>query len=214
MSLVHRNAALTDIDRFRYLSSLLESEAAEAIGGLTLTSANYAEAVGTLKRRFWNKQTIINRHMDILLHLEPVTSSYHLKGLLDSVESNARGLKALGVQASCYGGLLSSILVSRLPSDLRLIVSRGLREDAWSLDSMMEIFRKETEARERSAGARPSVTRKPPSTAMSLTSGASLQATWAYCDQPYPSSTCQTVIDPAERKRLLRTKGRCYVCLG
>lgn len=217
-SSVHRNAALTDIERFSYLSSLLESEAAEAIGGLTLTSANYAEAVGTLQRRFGNKQTIINRHMDILLHLEPVTFSYYLKGLrhLDSVESNVRGLKALGVEASCYGGLLSSSLMSRLPSDLRLIVSRGLRKDAWSLDSMMEIFRKEIEARERSAGARPSVTRKPPkppSTAMSLTTGASLQATCAYCDQPHPSSTCQTMIDPAERKRLLRTKGRCYVCL-
>ncbi len=219
-SSVHNNTTLSDIERFSYLSSLLESDASEAIAGLTLTSANYTEAVSTLKRRFGNKQTIINRHMDTLLHLEPVTSSYHLKGLrqlLDAVESNVRGLKALGVDASCYGGLLSSILMSRLPSDLRLIVSRGLREDAWSLESMMEIFRREIEARERSAGARPSPTKKPPakppSTALSLTAGASIQATCVYCDQAHPSGTCSTVTNPEERKRLLRTKGRCFVCL-
>lgn len=129
-----------------------------------------------------------------MLHLEPVTSSYHLKGLrqlLDAVEPNVRGLKALGVDASCYGGLLSSILMNRLPSDLRLIVSRRLPDDAWSLESMMETFRREIEAREHSAGARPSPMKKPPvkppSTALSLMTGALFQATCVYCDQPHPS---------------------------
>lgn len=215
-SSVHNNTMLSDIERFSYLSSLLESDAAEAIAGLTLTSANYTDAVSTLKRRFGNKQTIINRHKDILLHLEPVTSSYHLKALrhlLDAVESNVRGLKALGVDASCYGGLLSSILMSRLPSDLRLIVSRGLPEEAWTVESMREILRREIEARERSAGARPSLQKKPPpSTALSLLTGAH-QATCAYCDGPHASSACTAVTAPEERKRLLRSKGRCFVCL-
>ena len=49
-SAVHRNSTLSSIDKFNYLNSLLESTAAEAIAGLTLTSANYEEAVATLKR--------------------------------------------------------------------------------------------------------------------------------------------------------------------
>lgn len=65
-SAVHNNCALTSIDKFSYLTSVLESTASEAVAGLTLTSANYKEAVATLKRRFGNKQLIINRHMDLL----------------------------------------------------------------------------------------------------------------------------------------------------
>ena len=34
-----------------------------------------------------------------------------------------------------------------------------------------------------------------------------------YCDRPHSSNSCQTVTDPEERKRLLRTSGRCFVCL-
>ena len=208
-SAVHNNPVLSNVDKFNYLTSLLESTASEAIAGLTLTSANYDEAVATLKRRFGNKQSIINRHMDILLRLESVTSIHNLKGLrqlFDAVESNVRGLRALGVAASSYGGLLSRILISRLPSELRLILSRELREDEWNLESVREIFQREIEARERSAAATSSQSRKLPSsrppapTALSLTTGSQTQVICAYCGQSHPSATCQIIKGPEERK--------------
>lgn len=49
-SAVHLNSELSDMDKFNYLKSLLERTAREAISGLTLTSANYHEAVSILKR--------------------------------------------------------------------------------------------------------------------------------------------------------------------
>lgn len=110
----------------------MELTASKAVAGLTLTSPNYEEAVAMLKQRFGSKQLIINRHMDLLLHLEPVTSQHNLKKLrqlFDAVDSNVRGLRALRVPASSYGGLLSSIHVSHLPPGLRLNVSRALSED-------------------------------------------------------------------------------------
>ena len=119
----------------------------------------------------------MNRHMELLLHLEAVTSIHNLRGLrqlFDAVESNVRGLKALGVPVSSYGGLLSPILMSRLPSELRLIVSRELSEDAWDVEVVMGIVQREIEARERSAGTTLSQGKKPtsprpPPTALSLT---------------------------------------------
>ena len=39
-SAVHDNAALTNIDKFSYLTFLLESTASEVVAGLMLTSAN------------------------------------------------------------------------------------------------------------------------------------------------------------------------------
>ena len=78
---VHKNPTLSSIDKFNYLNLLLESATAETIGGLTLTSANYEEAVATLKRRSGNKQLIVNYHIDLLLNLEAIISQHNLKGL-------------------------------------------------------------------------------------------------------------------------------------
>ena len=83
----------------------------------------------------------------------------------------------------------------------------------------MEILQREIEARERSAGATSPLAKKPtsqrpPPTALSLTTGASpTQAPCVYCGQAHPTSTCPVVRDTGERKQILRTGGRCFVCL-
>ena len=134
---------LSSIDQFNYLVSLLESSAAEAIAGLTITSANYAEAIQTLKRRFDNPQIIVGRHMEALLSIAAVSSHLDIKGLRklhDTVQAHIRGLRALGVSADSYGGLLTSLLVSKLPSEIRLIVSRETTAGNWDLDGVMKIL--------------------------------------------------------------------------
>jgi hypothetical protein len=49
------NDALSEVDKFNYLRSLLEGPAFEAIRGLTLSSANYQDAISLLKKRFGNR---------------------------------------------------------------------------------------------------------------------------------------------------------------
>ena len=118
--------ALSTIDKFNYLNSFLESSAADAVSGLSLTTVNYEEAIATLIKRFGNKQLIVNKHMDNLLSLEPVGSHHNVKSLrhlFDSVEAQVRGLRGLGVPSESYGGLLSSIIMNKLPPEIRLIVS-------------------------------------------------------------------------------------------
>ena len=73
-STIHKSPSLSAIEKFSYLQSLLESSAAEAVSGLSLTSANYEEAISTLKKRYGNRQLIVSRHMDILMNLESVSS--------------------------------------------------------------------------------------------------------------------------------------------
>ena len=116
-----------------------------------MISLNYEEAVALLKKIFGNPQQIINKHMNQLLNLEPVTS-YNinsLRGLCDQVESNVRSLKFLGVSSSSFGCLLSSIMISKLPQDLRLVVSRKIKDDKWNLEEVMEVIEHEIDARER-----------------------------------------------------------------
>ena len=192
-SSIHKNLSLSNVDKFNYLNSFLESAAAESIAGLTLTSANYEEAVATLKRRFGNTQLIVNKHMDALLNLPAVNSHHDFKGLrhlYDSVEAHVRGLRALGVTADSYGGLLTSILMNKLPSEIRLIISRELTEEKWDVEKLMKIVDREVDARERSATSRTanptSAPRRPlpraPPTAAALMTSNSGQVRCAFCE--------------------------------
>ena len=151
-STIHNNKDLADIDKFNYLNSLLQRSAREAVSGLTLTAANYHEAITILKKRFGSKQQIIGKHMDILLNVEPVTSSHNIKGLRhlhDLVELHIRSLKSLGVTPDSYSSLLSPVLLNKLPADVRLVVSREVPEEEWSRHSLMKVMKQEVEARER-----------------------------------------------------------------
>jgi hypothetical protein len=126
-SAVHSNHRLSEIDKFNYLRSLLEGTAYDAIAGLALSAANYGEAV---RKRFGNKQLIISKHMESLLSINAVTCDTHLRDLrrlYDQSEANIRSLKALGVEPGSYGAMLSSVLLNKLPPDLRLIVSRKVQ---------------------------------------------------------------------------------------
>ena len=141
-SSIHANPTLSSIDKINYLISLLESSAAEAIAGLSLTAANYDEAVATLKG-FGNPQLIVNRHMEALLSVTAISSQNDFQGLRklhNSVEAHIRGLRALGVPTETYGGLLTLVLVNKLPPEVKLIVSRELTGENWDLDRVMKIL--------------------------------------------------------------------------
>ena len=218
-SAIHDNTALSEIDKFNYLKSLLTRGALEAVSGLALTAANYREAVDTLQKRFGNKQQIISRHMDTLLNVEAVTSQNNLRGLrhlYDLIESNVRSLKSLGVASESYGTLLSSVLMNKLPSELRLIVSREIGESNWELDPLLKAVECEIRARERTALKPPSDSKHPvkdsPSALTFLTGNRSGQSCY-YCQQAHPSTTCEVVTGVDARLRILCKAGRCYVCL-
>ena len=95
--------------------------------------------------------------MDVLLNAEPVTSPHATKALrqlYDLAESHIRSLNSLGVTSNAYGSLLSPVLLSKLPSEIRLIISRQTSEEEWNLDDLLKTMRQEIEARERAnAGA-------------------------------------------------------------
>ena len=226
-SAIDKNPSLSDIDKFNYLNSLLENTAADAISGLTLTSGNYNEAIVILKKRFGNKQLAINKHMDILLNLDPVTSVQNLKGLrslYDTVESHIRALKSLRIPSQSYGNLLCSMLMNKLPQDLRILVSRDIKNDNWDLDRLLELLEAEVEARERatsnSSAGSSNLHRNPqpklqgrqlPSGAVLQTGGSTISCT--YCQGPHTSNSCQTVSNVTARKDILRKGGRCFLCL-
>ena len=219
-SAVHLNDRLSEIDKFNYLRSLLEGAAYDAIAGLALTAVNYGEAIEILTKRFGNKQLIISKHMESLLHVQAVTSDTHLKDLrklYDQAEANIRSLKALGVEPVSYGAMLSSVLLSKLPPDLRLIVSRKVAADDLDMETLLETFEQELVARERADTSGQPPTRRNQTHSHSSTS-AFLATTpsspiCAFCEQSHSPTSCTVVTGVEAHKKILRNSGRCFNCL-
>ena len=217
---VDSNPDLSNVEKFNYLTSLLENTAREAIAGLSLTEANYTEAVSTLKRRFGGTQQIISKHMEALLQVEAVTNSQNVKALrclFDNLSPHMRSLASLKVKEETYRNLLCPVLINKIPSDMQLIVSRKVPEAKWELKTLMSAIEEEIVARERldppKAPRRPES--KPPPTATTLvTKETPITApTCCYCHQQHRPLDCTVVTEVDERKQLLRRAGRCYSCL-
>ena len=216
---IHNNEQLSSIDKFNYLRTLLEGPAAAAVAGLSLTSSNYTEAVAVLKKRFGNKQLIISAHMDMLMNLEGVSSGQNLKAIRElhnDVESHVRSLQSLGVPSSSFGAMLASVIMNKLPHDLRLAVSKEITDGEWDLKKVMAVVEKEIDARERAAANAKPVLRgmgrshQPTASALLSSSGS---PSCSFCGQPNFSANCETVADVRERKQLLSKNGRCFACL-
>ena len=155
-SAIHTNGQLSEIDKFNYLRSLLDHTAYDAIAGLALSAANYQEAVEVLKKRFGNRQLIISKHMEALLSVATISSDHQLRDLrrlYDQAEANIRSLKALGVEPASYGTMLSSVLLTKLPPEMRLIVSQKVSSADLDMDSLLTTFEQELTARERATNS-------------------------------------------------------------
>jgi len=182
-------------------------------GDLTLSAANYAEAVDILKKRFGDQQLIISRHMETLLNTDIVTSDHNVRGLrrlYDNVESHMRSLKALGVNPDAYGTMLSSVLLNKLPPELRLIVSRRASGSSLSIDTLMKTVHEELAARERTTTATPlndprRGQDKSRSTATTLFSGT--HSCCCYCQGTHPSLDCPKVTEASPQRQILRSSG-------
>ena len=89
--------------------------------------------------------------MDVLLHVEAVHSAQNtraLRCLFDNVSSHIRSLQSLGVDPGSYGSLLCPVLLTKLPAELQLTISRKVTEADWNLDSLMRAVEEEIIARE------------------------------------------------------------------
>ena len=120
-----------------------------------------------------------------------------------------RSLKSLGVSRESYGGLLSSILMNKLPQEFRLVITREMGDDDWQLDQLLDIFERELEARERAGGSRvnkgqpspPKPKQREDGTTHALFTGSDANCyTCTFCRGKHPSRDCQTVTDVLARK--------------
>jgi len=226
-STIHDNAGISKIDKFNYLNSLLEGTASRAIQGLPITNDNYDHAIEILKERFGRPQQIISAHMDEILKIPNANGdrTAPLRFMYDKVSVHVRGLASLGVSADQYGSLLIPIIMSKLPTDIRLQIARKSSNEVWDIEELLTTIKIEIEAREISEGAsisnvntRIPTPQRPKPTASTLVAREqrtenSFRIQCAFCNGLHYSASCSNVTNIDARKDKLKESGRCYLCL-
>ena len=71
-----------------------------------------------------------------------------LWSVYDKIYINIRGLEPLGVTPEQYGSLLIPVIMSKLPSDVRLQVARVTTKEVWEVQELLTVIKGEVEARE------------------------------------------------------------------
>ncbi|XP_065064703.1 uncharacterized protein LOC135690935 [Rhopilema esculentum] len=222
---IDKNESITAVDKLNYLVNLLEGPAYRAVSGLELTEQNYLNAMEILKARFGNKQQIISTHMQALLGLQncPNENVKQLRFIYDSINVHVRGLEALGMSSASYGSLLVPILMARMPREITLHVARKTTEEVWPIKEILEIVKKEIEARELSDNIKP-VEKKcdktsgygpksPQGTTKTFLTKDEKVQDCVYCGHAHSPSSCKEVQEIAGRKKILLETKRCFSCL-
>ena len=110
--------------------------------------------------------------------------------------------------------------MGKLPEQIRLAVTKENRNEEWELNKILDIIKKELEAREQCAHINShskSVAdgrqnkNNLPTTASFLSKDT--KTTCSFCKNHHLSAKCNIVTDSIRRKQMLSKQGRCFVCL-
>lgn len=115
-NLVHNNSRISLIQKFHYLVSYLEGDAARVISNIEVSAANYNSAYQLLYDRYNNKRLLINYHIKSLFNIEKINreSDTSLRSLVDHVSKNLRALANLGQPTDHWDTLIIHLVSSKL----------------------------------------------------------------------------------------------------
>lgn len=113
-SSVHNNGDLTPSQKFHYLKSYLDGEAAGLLKHTLISEAGYLGAWEKLTKRYDRKGRIASSLIRKLFSLPSVSSSYSLRKFVDEADELLRGLAALGKEAEQRDVILIHLLARKV----------------------------------------------------------------------------------------------------
>lgn len=111
-SLVHTNEHLTKLQKFQYLKSCLEGDAARPIDTLPLTESNYDSAIKILQKRYGNRRLIVQEHVAMIINLPAIqkSSGVSLRQLLDTIGASTEALRILEIPVDSWDALIVPLI--------------------------------------------------------------------------------------------------------
>ncbi|XP_047041982.1 uncharacterized protein LOC124646011 [Helicoverpa zea] len=121
-SLIHNNERIPEINKFHYLNSYLQGDAARIVSNFEVSAKNYGEAWKLLCSRYNNNRILINHHLSSLVHLKqlPRESEKSLRYLVDHITKNLRALASLGQSTDNWDVLVIYMVSGKLDNQTLL----------------------------------------------------------------------------------------------
>ena len=216
---IHRST-LPCVTKLTYLTSLLKGEALATIAGLAVTEENYITARDILEKRYGRKERIIFCHLQKLLSLQASGQSMSsLWGLYDNLQAQIRSLQTLGVTAEGYGMILTPIVLSRIPEEIRMEWARDGEGHESDITHLLEFLFKEIKRRERSQTFQKEKEEKKTKHAPSVAQFHSKSSTnkCNICSKTnHKTENCFVLkdLDPSQIREKVIEKKLCFLCLG
>ncbi|KAJ8981434.1 hypothetical protein NQ317_015636, partial [Molorchus minor] len=121
VALVDSNDSISEIQKFYYLRSSLEAEAAHLVASIEVSASNYAIAWGLLKDRFENKKLLVHNYVKTFFDAPVMARESHseLRKLYDTFTKSLRSLKTLGQPTDNWDTLIIHMLTSKFDNVTR-----------------------------------------------------------------------------------------------
>ena len=71
---------------------------------------------------------------------------HSLRTVYDKISIHTGGLASLGVSSKECGSLLIPMIMSKLPTEIRIQIARNSNTDVWNIEDLMKIIKTELEA--------------------------------------------------------------------
>lgn len=120
-STIDKNPNLTDVQKFQYLQSALQGEAADCLNALPLSNVNYSQAIAVLKETFeCPRYTIFSHCMAIIDYPRLARESpAELRRLVHTFKQHIYALNELGESYPDTSGMLNSLILSKVPLSIQ-----------------------------------------------------------------------------------------------
>ncbi|XP_075146361.1 uncharacterized protein LOC142220863 [Haematobia irritans] len=139
-SLVHQNDSLNKTQKFFYLRSTLEGEAANLIKNIAPTEANYDSAWKILESRYHNKRMLVGNLISRLFNIPKSDGGFQsIKTLLDSAQECISSLGNLDISTESWDPILIHLLVQKLDLQARKDWEQSLKSST-EIPNLSELF--------------------------------------------------------------------------
>ncbi|KAI5632974.1 hypothetical protein NE865_14311 [Phthorimaea operculella] len=139
------NRRLDNSVKLTYLYSCIQGSALEALRGLNITNENYDIALEMLKKRFGNKDLIVDAHYKAIHDLE-TAKEHSLRVTLDSIKKHMRILQSYGEDIT--GNFFRSSVCNKFPESIRYELNLLLPEEK-TIDAILETLERIISSKER-----------------------------------------------------------------
>ena len=198
---------------------LLTGEALKTVQGLKLSEPNYSVAIEMLQERYGDKQVLISTHMNKLLNLSNsgnLNDLKYLRQLYNNIDTQVRSLTCLGMDLESYGPMLIPVVMSRLPENLKLNITRQFDQDFRDIKLTWKSFKNELAVLEKlsltKAADKDEFEFNTASGTCLYTAQGESKFSCAFCHQKHKPQHCKTVTKIETIKSILRKKGKCFLC--